>query len=297
MTADPNEIARRIRIGSAGWSYPDWKGVVYPKRAPDGFDALRYLAAYLDVIEINNTFYRPLDPEIAKRWVESVRDLPEFRFTAKLYQGLTHHAPREWEAGAVDAARAGFRALADANLLDAVLLQFPFWFEASRESLDHVKAIAAAFGDHRLVLEVRHRSFLRREVLDEIRSHGISFCGADQPQAKTSIPPTSTVTGPLGYFRLHGRNADKWFARGASVAEKYDYLYSPEELAQLQGVVREIAARTERTHLIANNHFLGKGLVNALELKASITGARVDVPTPLVIAYPRLERISIEHEA
>jgi len=289
-------MATTILAGASGYSFKEWKGTFYPeKMKPE--EMLPFYAARLPTVEINNTFYRMPNEKAVAGWAEVTP--ARFKLTLKAPKFITHiKRLRDCEEPvAVDAARAGFRALADANLLDAVLLQFPFWFEASRESLDHVKAIAAAFGDHRLVLEVRHRSFLRREVLDEIRSHGISFCGADQPQAKTSIPPTSTVTGPLGYFRLHGRNADKWFARGASVAEKYDYLYSPEELAQLQGVVREIAARTERTHLIANNHFLGKGLVNALELKASITGARVDVPTPLVIAYPRLERISIEHEA
>ena len=52
------DTAHHIRIGPAGWSYPDWEGQVYPKPKPRGFDPLRYLAQYFDTIEINSTFYR-----------------------------------------------------------------------------------------------------------------------------------------------------------------------------------------------------------------------------------------------
>ncbi len=295
MTGAPENPRARVRIGTAGWSYPDWKGVVYPKRPPAAFDAMRYLAAYVDEIEINNSFYRPLAPDVARRWVDAIADLDGFRFTAKLYQGLTHRPPAAWEPGDVAAVREGFRALEDARRLAAILVQFPFFFEASRASLDHLSRLAAEFRSTPLVLEVRHRSFLRREVLEEIRALGMSFCAADQPQAKTSIPPIAIFTGQVGYFRLHGRNSEAWFKRGASVAEKYDYLYSPEELSRLEPVIEEIAKRTESVHVVANNHFQGKGLVNALELKAWSTGGRVDVPETLVQAYPRLAAISVEH--
>src|SRR5918996_3256205 len=80
----------RIRIGPAGWSYPDWKGQVYPKPQPRGFDPLAYLAQFFDAVEINSTFYRIPDAKTTERWVARVAEHPDFRFTAKLWQGFTH---------------------------------------------------------------------------------------------------------------------------------------------------------------------------------------------------------------
>src|SRR5918992_802877 len=83
-------LSARIRIGPAGWSYPDWQGQVYPAKAGRGFDPLAYLAQYFDTIEINSTFYRIPDPKTTQRWVDRVADHPDFRFTAKLWQGFPH---------------------------------------------------------------------------------------------------------------------------------------------------------------------------------------------------------------
>ena len=82
--------ANRIRVGPAGWSYPDWKGQVYPKPQPRGFDPLTYLAQYFDAVEINATFYRIPTQAMTRQWVERVTRFPAFRFTAKLWQGFTH---------------------------------------------------------------------------------------------------------------------------------------------------------------------------------------------------------------
>ena len=89
MEAHAN-AADRIRVGTAGWSYPDWKGQVYPKPQPRGFDPLRYLAQDVDAVEVNSTFYRIPDPTMTRRWVTCVDDHPTFRFTAKLWEGFTH---------------------------------------------------------------------------------------------------------------------------------------------------------------------------------------------------------------
>ena len=115
-----------IRVGPAGWSYKDWAGQVYPKPQPRGFDPLTYLARYFDAIEINSTFYRIPDAKMTQRWVERVDDHPDFRFTAKLWQGFTH----EGTASAQDEAafRHAMAPLHDAGRLGAVLLQFPYRF-------------------------------------------------------------------------------------------------------------------------------------------------------------------------
>jgi uncharacterized protein YecE (DUF72 family) len=115
-----------IRIGPAGWSYSDWAGYVYPTPRPKGFHEATYLAQFFDTIEINTSFYQPLNPEHAKQWLERVSANPRFVFTAKLWQKFTHDP----SATAEDerAVRAGFDVLHKAGKLGAVLLQFPFAF-------------------------------------------------------------------------------------------------------------------------------------------------------------------------
>ena len=72
-----------VKIGPAGWAYPDWKGVVYPKRKPRDFYEAAYLAQYFDAIEINTSFYSPIEPNTARKWLDFVAGNPRFQFTAK----------------------------------------------------------------------------------------------------------------------------------------------------------------------------------------------------------------------
>src|SRR6185436_14212487 len=81
-----------IGVGVAGWDYPDWNGIVYPKRASRGFDRLAWMARFVDVIEVNATFYRPVAPRVAASWIPRVAARPAFRFTAKAHRSFTHES-------------------------------------------------------------------------------------------------------------------------------------------------------------------------------------------------------------
>jgi uncharacterized protein YecE (DUF72 family) len=128
---------------------------------------------------------------------------------------------------------------------------------------------------------VRHRSWL--DALDFIREQRLSFCNIDQPRSSTSITGTNLVTGPVGYVRLHGRNAKAWFSKSAGRDEKYDYLYSPDELRTWVEAIGAMEA--ESLFVIANNHFQGKAVVNAIQLARAL-GKAVEAPEPLRSAYP-----------
>jgi uncharacterized protein YecE (DUF72 family) len=205
--------AERIRIGPAGWSYPDWQGQVYPAKAERGFDPLAYLAQYFDTVEINSTFYRIPDAQMTRRWAARVVDHPHFRFTAKLWQGFTH----EGSASAQDEAafKQAIAPLQEAGTLGAVLLQFPYRFHHTPENRAYLRRLTDAFREFPLVLEIRHRSWDRPQVYDFLRELGVGFCNIDQPPVSYSIGLTHIVTSPIGYLRLHGRNAAMWFKEEA----------------------------------------------------------------------------------
>ena len=132
-----------IRIGVAGWDYPDWAGVVYPGPAPRGFDRLAYLSRYVDVIEVNSTFYRPADPRVAEGWLRRTASRDGFVFTAKAHRSWTHEkAPAL--AAEVPATLLGLAPLRDADRLGAVLVQFPQGFRAGPDAFAHCEAITRA---------------------------------------------------------------------------------------------------------------------------------------------------------
>lgn len=280
---------RPLFVGPAGWSYDDWQGIVHPRCT--GLERLRAVSRMFDLIEINTTFYGPPSPAAARSWTEAVRDRPRFRFTAKLSRRFTHDDPRTWRLADRDDFRAGLEPLREAGALGPLLCQFPHSFTARDASLRRLERIRRAFPEARLVLEVRHLSWLAEAAMGRVGDLGYSFCCIDQPPARDAIGLEARATGPIGYLRLHGRNAAKWFDRGAAVHEKYDWLYPEEQIAEIVQVARDLRERTEELYVVANNHFAGKGPATALEIAHALAGTCPELPSSLVDAFPRLARL------
>jgi uncharacterized protein YecE (DUF72 family) len=268
-----------LRIGPAGWSYDDWRGKVYPDPAPAGFDPLAFLSGIFDTIEVNSTFYRPPPPAMSESWAR--RTPSGFLFAVKAWERFTHGREVPGEAE-VRLFQEGLAPLLGAGKLGAILLQYPWFFRDSPEGRDRIRRAVDALGEWApLVLEVRHRSWL--EAFDFLRELRLSFCNIDQPRSSTALTGTSLVTGPVGYVRLHGRNAKAWFSKEAGRDQKYDYLYSPDELQPWVEAIRSMEA--DRLFVITNNHFQGKAVVNAVELARAL-GRAVEAPEPLRSSYP-----------
>jgi uncharacterized protein YecE (DUF72 family) len=287
-----------IRVGPAGWSYPDWEGIVYPRRKPRGFHPLRLLARTFDCVEVNSSFYGTPSARNSERWLELVRDRPRFRFTAKLQQVFTHE-PLGTDLGererAARAFRDGLRPLAESGRLAALLVQFPHSFRRDAGAEERLRWIAETFGDGRLVLELRQRSWFQPEALALVRTLGFTLslidlpAGADRPSADDLGPTDAGAPRrPLAYLRLHGRNAAAWFDPRAGRDQKYDYLYGPEEVREVVQVVRRMAQGADETFVITNNHFSGKAVANALEILAGLGEGIVGAPSEWLDAFPRL---------
>jgi uncharacterized protein YecE (DUF72 family) len=291
------EARANLRIGPAGWSYPDWNGYVYPTRKPKNFHEATFLAQFFDTIEINTSFYAPLRIDHAASWIERVAANANFVFTAKLWQKFTH----EEGATAADekAVREGFDVLRDAGKLGAVLLQFPFSFHRTKENTTQLETLLTRFGDYPLVVEVRHATWNVPEALEMLRERGVGICNIDQPVIGRSVKPGAEATSPIGYVRLHGRRYDTWFSDDPEVPrhERYNYLYSLEELKPWAERIESVTHRSRDVYVVTNNHYLGKAVVNALELISILKMTKVKVPEPLRQQYPELEAIASEAAA
>jgi uncharacterized protein YecE (DUF72 family) len=278
---------RDIRIGPAGWSYADWRGRVYPESAGTKFDTLALVAKYFDTAEINSSFYYPPVPATARAWLRRVAHNPSFTFTAKLHKVFTHRLGTATNKDE-EAFREGIDPLMEAGKLGAVLIQFPWSFKNDREERGYLNQLCGLFKEYPLVVELRHESWNHPRILQTLEDLGVGLCDIDQPQFANSIKPSAEVTSPIGYIRLHGRNYQNWFREEANVLERYDYLYSRDELEPWVERIKQVADKARQTYVITNNHARGQSLVNAFEVLALLEEKRQPGPEKLIESYPRL---------
>jgi uncharacterized protein YecE (DUF72 family) len=275
----------RVRVGVAGWDYPDWAGVVYPKGAAD---RLAIVARYVDLIEINSTFYRPCAPRTAAGWVERIAALPRFVFTAKAHRSWTHEDPADL-GREVRLTLDGLAPLHVAGRLGALLVQFPQSFQRDEEALSRLSQIADLAAGWPLVVELRHRSWDDEPTAAWLAERALGWCIVDQPRiGRSTIRLVPRLTSSVAYVRLHGRNARDWFREDAGRDARYDYLYAPDELAGVLTATAPVLERAAQAFVVQNNHFRGQALVNALELRHLIEQERPAAPADLVVHYPRL---------
>jgi uncharacterized protein YecE (DUF72 family) len=271
----------KIRIGPAGWSYKDWEGVVYPPHGSK-FDHLAYLAQFFDTVEINSPFYRIPPATHAKSWVRRVAGNEDFQFTTKVYRGFTHEKEK-LSGEELTAFRNYLDPLMEAARLGAILIQFPWSFRNTPASREKLLELFTAFREYPKALEVRHATFQEPAFYELLEEHDVSWVNVDQPLFSDSVKPADTVTGPVAYARLHGRNYEKWFAHQESW-ERYNYLYSDRELEPWVERI-ETMARSKDTYVITNNHFRGQAILNAGDLKESL-GQESNLPPQLKEVYP-----------
>ena len=282
-------MAGKIYIGIAGWSYPDWNRIVYTKT---GIDQLKFVSSFVDCIEINNTFYRPPVERNSLSWLNRTSAKEDFFFTAKLHRDFTHEG--KIDPDMVRQFHKGFEPLLAEGKLKRLLIQFRYDFADTKQNRNHLSEIVNNFTDKfDLAVEVRHKSWENPDALDFLNQLGVAVCNLDYPTSSNSFDLQQCTVGKTGYFRMHGRNTEKWFSK-AGRDETYDYYYNDAELNQIKQRITALAEALESLTVVANNHYRGAELANAIELKAALTGQKQPVPEGLLKAYPQLSKIAIE---
>ncbi len=307
-----------LRIGTSGWSYPSgsgtWNGLFYPpmrqKRTGTAtFDELRFYSEHFDTVEVNTTFYGQPRPEVSRGWTARTPD--GFEFSLKLYQKFTH--PKMFRSAAlarapgsdgplldllaqvtqadIDEFRSGIEPLAATGRLGALLAQFPPSFTDTPRSRDYLEQLLRAFGDYPMAVELRHRSWSDAigDTLSLLNGFGAAWVQIDEPKFRFSVRQNflPNITG-FSYMRLHGRNVAHWW-RHDKAEDRYNYLYSAEELRELSVVAGAAKALVKKSYLYTNNHFAAKSVVNAVMLKAHLGQPIAGVyPPALVERYPEL---------
>lgn len=257
-----------IKVGTSGFSFPDWKGTVYPEEIKDR-DMLPYYEKELGftALEVNFTYYTLPSPNsfigMSKKTSEG------FEFVVKAFKGMTHEIRDRATKGILDNREVfdkflySLQPLVQEGKLGCVLAQFPYSFFPNGENFAYLRSFRERLGEIPLVVEFRNVYWLKDSTFSFLEKNGVGYCVVDEPKLPKLMPFIPKVTSAVGYFRLHGRNRN-WFNVPTSV--RYDYLYSEEELRSFVQPIREIEAQTGRTLIFFNNCHGGSAARNALEL-------------------------------
>ena len=279
----------QLYIGPSGWRYPDWDGVVYSGPAKREHP-LRLISSMFNVVEVNTSFYRPVPANMAESWVEKVADRSGFRFTYKLHQSFTHERSA-YTAAALRMFLDGVDPLWRGNRLGCLLAQFPWSFRRTAENEAWLKRLSRDLAEYPIVVELRHASWDHGDVLAMLRSCGLGLCNIDQPVLRDSLAPAANVTSDVAYVRFHGRRYDTWFADDVPSFERYNYLYTSEELADWLPRIHAMSEAADEVYVLTNNHYRGQGPVNALQLRSMLGGSCTHIPSCLLDHYPDLRTL------
>ena len=245
-----------VYVGTAGYSYKDWIGPFYPVGMKD-IGMLEYYALSFSFVEVNSSYYHM--PRLQLFESMNKKTPNDFKFSVKLFGGFTH----ERQAGEMEAEQFKYslRPIAESGKLICLLAQFPYSFHYNSENVDYLKKLRCLFSGLEINVEFRNRNWIRADVFNLLKNENLGFVCVDEPGINGLINNVVAVTSNVAYLRMHGRNAAKWY--GGEGSERYDYLYSSEELLEWVGRIRELEDGSGITLVSFNNHPKGKAIENA----------------------------------
>jgi len=269
-----------ILVGTASWSDPEFIRDWYPKSVP-ARQRLAWYAERFPAVEVNSSFYGIPEVSTTRGWAEQTPE--RFQFTIKLFKGLSFHSAElkmlpedvrhlalgperrveitpQLQAALIEKTREALAPLADAGKLGAVLLQLSPEFSPRKHRLDELMPLVEGLADLQLAIELRNRNWMTTDiataVVDWYEENAVAFVNVDAPRAEhfTIMPPSQLVTTDrLAYMRLHGRNPVAYLT-GKTVAERFDYKYSTEEIQETVEESRRLAQEAKRVFTIYNNN-------------------------------------------
>jgi len=298
-------MTARILVGTCSWTERSLvaSGRFYPSEMKTPEDRLRFYAQEFPIVEVDSTYYGLPSERNAALWVE--RTPGEFLFDIKAFSLFTHHPtpvaslPKEVREALPPALHtkrnvyyrdlppelrddlwgrfaSALLPLDSAGKLGVVLFQFPPWFMPGSESQDYIVEAQERLPQYRVAVEFRNNRWLsdlnRERTLGFLRQHRLPLVCVDEPQGLTnSVPPLAEPTAEIGLVRFHGRNRQAWAKKGATTGERFDYLYSEQELEEWLPAVERLAGETQEVHLLMNNCVEDKAVVNARQLALMLT--------------------------
>lgn len=256
-----------IYIGTSGYSYDDWVGPFYREGIPKG-DMLKEYSKVFGFTEINSTYYSMPNKFM---FFSLIKKTPEgFKFTVKLNGSMTH--TRDADDSSYNTFNEAVKPLAENERLGCLVAQFPYSFYRNDRNMEYIMRVRDKLQQTPICVEFRNSAWMDREIYKWLAAENIGFVCVDEPGIKGLLKKAAIATSRVGYIRFHGRNSEKWYNHKESY-ERYNYLYSEEELKEWMPRIRFIEQNTDFAFIAFNNHFRAQGAVNARMLQSLLDGA------------------------
>jgi uncharacterized protein YecE (DUF72 family) len=291
----------QVLVGTCSWTDPTLigSGRFYPASAKSAEDRLRFYAGEFGIVEVDSSYYAMPAEQTARLWVERTPD--DFVFDIKAFRLFTEHPTpvkslprdvrdalpssigekpslyrRDLPAEVVSELWSRFESallpLDSAMKLGVVLFQFPPWFHPGTRQMEYILSCKERLPQYRLAVEFRQHLWLRdsngEQTIDFLRRNNLSFVCVDEPQGfKSSVPPVAEATSDIGIIRFHGRNTETWEKKGLSVQERFNYLYSEEELQEWAPRIQQLASGTRQLHVLFNNNYGDQAVTNGRQMR------------------------------
>jgi uncharacterized protein YecE (DUF72 family) len=293
-----------IRIGTCSWADDALSKHFYPPKLP-AKERLAWYSQFFDTVEVDSTYYRLPSESMVQGWAD--RTPPGFTMHVKAFGLMTRHPvklevlpddlrdampvnergqvdrpPRELRGEVFRRFLESLEPLRSQGKLGGILFQFPSYVVFKDLSFDYIEWAREQLGSDEMLVELRHRSWLeednRAETLSFLERIGAAYVTVDAPRsdsAKNLIPTVPAVTAGTAYVRFHGRNLTTWNKRGGSAADRFDYLYSDEELEEWTGTLKELAGSAKEAYAFFNNNATSADPENPLgRISQAATNAR-----------------------
>jgi uncharacterized protein YecE (DUF72 family) len=290
-----------ILIGTCSWTDPGLvdTDVFYPKHVKTAEERLRFYSSEFSIVEVDSTYYSLPAKRTSELWVE--RTPSKFIFDIKAFRLFTQHPtpikalpkdirdsldtekkeqpniylrdiPEELVDSLWERYRNAIIPLYQSKKLGVVLLQLPPWFHPGDQQREYIINCKERLPQYQIAVEFRQHSWVsetnRERTLDFLQKNGLAFVCVDEPQGfKSSVPPVAQVTGDIGIIRFHGRNVGTWEKPGLTTQERFNYLYSENELREWVPRIKECAGKTKKLHVLFNTNYQGQSVINSRQLR------------------------------
>jgi len=290
-----------ILVGTCSWTDRTLidSGRFYPEWARSAESRLQYYGSQFPIVEVDSTYYALLNERTSGLWIERTSD--RFLFDIKTFRLFTQHPTpqsalpkdirqalppeilkkaniysRDLSDELIDELWSRFeRALLpldSAGKLGVVLFQFPPWFYPGDDQREYILSCKERLPQYRIAVEFRHNSWLNEKnmerTLNFLHDNDLPYVCVDEPQGfKSSLPPVAEATSDIALVRFHGRNREMWQKKGVTATKRFNYLYSEEELKEWVPRIKDLASKTRQLHVLFNNCYADKAVVNARQVK------------------------------
>ena len=292
-------MVAKILLGTCSWTDPTLLASgFYPRYASTAEAGLQYYCQTFNLVEVDSTYYSLLAERTARLWCQRTPD--SFIFDVKAFALFTQHPTqikslsKDIQGMLSDDVRRHSRLyyrdvplearkelwqrfaqallpLDSAGKLGVVLFQFPRWFYPQQDNREYIIRCQENLPQYRVAVEFRNSAWLgdreKEHTLSLLRDNNLVYVSVDEPHGfRSSVPPLAEATSDVAVVRFHGQNRENWEKNGITVAERFKYLYSRDELQQWLPRLSHLASQTKQLHVLFNNCYGDYGVKNARDI-------------------------------